>query len=101
MASLTLGDRYFKHEQYKEEDEWWRARLLIDGFTESCSNIAASYLKVGYDSMSSIRFCTTSKGDLIHLSYILCKPELLGTLFNTVSCSVTGALIFLEIQRGE
>ena len=49
--------------------------------------------------MSAIRFQTTAKGDLPHLSYIFRKPEPLGTEFKTVACSVTGALIFIEVQR--
>ena len=71
--------------------------MLIDGFNKSCSNIATSYLKVGDESMSVIRFCTTFLGDLTHLYYILRKPELLGTEFKKVDCSVTGSPIFLEI----
>ena len=72
-------------EGYKEEYYWWRERLLIYGFNKAFSNIASSSLKVGDDSMSTIRFCTTSKRDLHHLSYIFHKPELLGTEFNTVA----------------
>ena len=83
------------------EYEWWRARLLIDGFNEACSNIVTSYLKVGYESMSSLQFCTTSKGDLPQLSYIFRKLEPLGTEFKMVPCSITGALILIEIQRGK
>ena len=83
------------------EYEWWRARLLIDGFNEACSNIVTSYLKVGYESMSSLQFCTTSKGDLPQLSYVFRKPGPLGTELNTVSCFATGDLILLKIQRGE
>ena len=48
--------------------------LLIYGFNKACSNIDASYLKVGDESMSAILFFTTSKGDLPNLSYIFCKP---------------------------
>ena len=51
--------------------------------------------------MSAILFWTTEKGNLPHLSYIFRKPEPLGTEFNTVACSVTGALLFIEIQRGK
>ena len=58
-----------------------------------CKNIDAGFLKVGDESMSAIRFRTTAKGNLPHLSYILRKPEPLGTEFNTVAFSVTGALI--------
>ena len=72
-------------EEDKDEDEWCRARLLIDVFNELCSNIAASYHKVGDESMSAIRFCKTLKGDLLHLSYIFRKPEALGADFKTVA----------------
>ena len=51
--------------------------------------------------MSAIRFRKTAKGNLPHLSYILRKPEPLGNEFKTVSCSVTGALLFIEVQRGK
>ena len=67
--------------------------MLIYGFNEASNNIAASYLKVGDDSMSAIRFWTEAKGNLTHFSYILCKKDPLGTKFNTVACSVTGSLI--------
>ena len=69
----------------KKEYEWWMSRLSIDGFNEACSNIAASYLKVGDDSMSAIRFFTTSKEDLPHLYYIFYKPEPLGAEFKKVA----------------
>ena len=49
--------------------------------------------------MSAIRFQTTTEGNLPHLSYILCNPEPLGTEFKTVACSITGALISLEVHR--
>ena len=51
--------------------------------------------------MSVIRFRTTAKGKLPHLSYILRKPEPLGTELNTSVCSVTGYLIFIEVHRGK
>ena len=53
------------------------------------------------ESMSAIRFRTTTKGNLPHLSYIFRKPDPLSTEFKNVACSVTGALIFIEVQRGE
>ena len=74
-------------------------RVLIDGFNDSCKNIAASYMKVGDESMSIIRFCTTSKGKLPYLSYIFRKSEPLGTEFKKVACSVTGNLLFFEVHR--
>ena len=53
-------------------------------------NIATSYMEVGDDSTSAIRFRIKEKGNLPHLSYIFRKPEPLGTEFKTVSCYVTG-----------
>ena len=81
--------------------EWWREKLLFYGFNTACNNIAASFLKAGDESMSAIRFWTTEKGNLPHLSYIFRKPEPLGTDFNTVACSVTGALLCIEFHRGK
>ena len=75
--------------------EWWRAELLFNAFNTACKNIAASFLKVGDESMNAIRFWTTEKGNLPHLSYIFRKPEPLGTKFKTVACSVTGVLLFI------
>ena len=91
----------FDSEADKETDEWWRVKLLIDGFNTEFNNIAASFLKVGYESMSAIRFRTTAKGNLPHLSYIFCKPEPLGVEFKTVACSVKGVFIFIEVQIGK
>ena len=95
---MKYWPRGFKSEGYKEEYEWCRAILLIYGFNEASSNIASSYIKVRDDSMIAIRFFTTSKGDLPHLSYIFQNPEPIGTEFNTAAWSVTGALIFLDVQ---
>ena len=75
--------------------------MLIDGFNAACENIAASFLKVGEESMSAIIFRTTANGNLPHLSYIIRKPEPLEKEFKTVACSVTGELIFIDVQRGK
>ena len=74
----------FEPEAYKGKDEWWLEKLLFNGFNTACKNIAASFLKVGDESMSAIRFWTTTKGKLPYLSYILRKQEPLSTDFNTV-----------------
>ena len=88
-------------EEDKETYEWWTVNLLIYCFNVARNNIAESSLNVGDDSMSVIRFCTKTKGNLPHLSYIFCKPEPLGAEFKTVACSVTGSLLFIEVQRGK
>ena len=53
------------------------------------------YLKVGDESMSEIRFGTTSKGGLTHLSYIFRKSGLLGTDFNNVDCYFARAFLIV------
>ena len=64
-----------------------------------CNNISTSYLKVGYESMSAIRFRKTAKGELPRFPYIFCKPKPLVVEFNTVVYSVTGALFSIDIHR--
>ena len=46
---------------------------LFDGFNTACENIAASFLKVGDESMIAIRFRKTAKGQLTAL--IIYIPE--------------------------
>ena len=75
--------------------------LLFNVFNTACKNIAARFLKLGDELMSAIRLRTMVKGNFPPLSYIFRQPEPLGTEFKTVACSVTGALLFIEVQRGE
>ena len=104
---LTRGKEFrkywpqrFESEADKAKDEWWREIFLIDDFNAACKNIADSFLKVGDESMSAIRFRKTTKGNLPHLYYISHEPEPLVTGFKTSACSVKGALLFIEVQRG-
>ena len=76
-------------------------KVLTSGFNKAYNNIASSYLKVGNDSTGAIIFLTTAKGNLPHLSYILCKPKPLGKQFNTTACYITGAFIFVDIESGK
>jgi len=50
--------------------------------------------------MSAFHSQTHSTGNLPHLSFIMCKPEDLGTEFKIVACPMTGILFHLEIQKG-
>ena len=75
--------------------------MSIYGLNVACKNISTSFIKVGDDSMSEICFRTTEKWNLPHLHYIFCKTEPLGTEFKTVACSVTGAFLLIEVQRGK
>ena len=51
--------------------------------------------------MNAIRFRTMAKDKLPHLSYIFRMTETLGTKFKTFSCSIKGALLFIEVNRGK
>ena len=75
--------------------------MLIDGLNLACKNIFASSLKIGDESMSAIRFWTTTKGNLHHLYYIFLNMEPLGEEFKKVSCPFTVDLLFFEVRRGK
>ena len=67
------------------------AMLMVDGFNTNRHDwVAASGRKVLDESMSAWRPQTTKTGGLPHLSFILRKPEPLGTEFKTIACAVTG-----------
>ena len=51
--------------------------------------------------MSAFRPQTTKTGDLPHLSYVIRKPENLGTEFKSCADPVTGTMSFIEIQKGK
>ena len=56
-------------------------------------------MNFGGDSMiiNAIRFRNINIGNLPQLSYILLKPDPLGTEFKKFACYVTGDLIFIEL----
>ena len=58
-------------------------------------------MKVGDESMSTICFCTTSNGNLTHLSYIFHKKKQPGIEFKNFACTATGAFLFIDIHRGD
>ncbi len=47
-----------------------------------------------------IEYPGSGDGAIPNLTYILCKPEPLGTELKSVACPVTGIFLGLEIQRG-
>ena len=88
-------------EEDKATYEWRRSKLLINGFNTACTDITASYMQVGDESMSAIHFRTTAKGNLPHLYYIFRKLDPLGTELNKVACSVTEALLLIGLHMGK
>jgi hypothetical protein len=72
-------------------DPWHMVLLLVDGFNANRHAwVAASARKILDESMSAWKPQTTKTGGLPHLSFILRKPEPLGTEFKTLACAVTG-----------
>ena len=51
--------------------------------------------------MSAWRPRTTAPGGLPNISFVLRKPEPLGTEFKTVCCATTGVMSYMEIMRGK
>ena len=87
----------------KERNKWWRVGYLVDGFnTNRKSTVAASRFKTLDGSMSAYRPQTRKTGNLPNISYILRKPEPLGTELKTVaSKGSNGPIIYAEVQEGK
>jgi len=85
-----------------EEDKWNQIRGFVDGFNENRNKVvAASEEKVLDETMSAWSPTTTKHAGLPFLSFIMRKPEPLGTEFKTVADAVTGIFLYLELQEGK
>ena len=72
-------------------DPWHMIMLGLDGYNKNRKDwIAASVMKILDESMSAWCPQSTKTGGLPHLSFILRKPEPLGTEFKCICCSETG-----------
>jgi hypothetical protein len=81
----------------KEEDPWNMVLLLVNGYNQNQHNwVAASVRKVLDESMSAYRPCTSNTGGLPNISFILRKPEPLGTEFKTIACTAIGKKMLLK-----
>jgi hypothetical protein len=86
----------------QNDDPWWQILGLVEGFNENWqSMVAAGKWKVLDESMSAWHPQKTKTGGLPHISFIMRKPEPLGTEFKVVACPQTGLFLYLEIQRGK
>ena len=92
----------FENDSLKEVDPWWKFTTAVDSFNairkERC---ISSYLKVFDESMSAWRPRISKLGGLPNISFILRKPEPLGTEFKNICCGETGIMQCLEICRGK
>jgi hypothetical protein len=81
----------FQDKSKAEEDPWNLVLLMVDGYNKNRRDwVAASVCKVLDESMSAFRPRTSKAGGLPHLSFILRKPEPLGTEFKVIACEATG-----------
>jgi hypothetical protein len=74
-------------------DPWNMVLLLVNGYNKNRHDwVAASVRKTLDESMSAFRPRTSKTGGFPNISYILRKPEPLGTEFKVIACAVTGKL---------
>ena len=86
----------------KPNDPWWKFAMAVDSFNQLCKERErTSSTQILDVSMSAWRPRMTSTGGLPNISYILRKPEPLGTEFNTCACPETGIIVACEVQRGK
>jgi hypothetical protein len=72
-------------------DPWYMLSGLIKEFNNNRSKVvAASVIKLLDESMSAWHHRKSKTGDLPNISFILWKPEPLGTEFRSMACSETG-----------
>lgn len=92
----------FADKQRKDTDPWYQIIAGVEAFNDNrFRNIAASILKIFDESMSAWKPQKTKTGGLPNISFILRKPEPLGTEFKITCCGETGIILFIEIQRGK
>ncbi len=79
-------------------DPWYMISGLIDAFNKNRSKtVAASVIKLLDESMSAWRPRKDKTGGLPNISFILRKPEPLGTEFKSMACSLTGIYFILFV----
>lgn len=83
-------------------DPWYMISNFVKLFNENrYLKVAASNVKLLDETMSAWRPRKSKLGGLPNISFILRKPEPLGTEFKTGCCSETGIMLWMEIQRGK
>ena len=83
-------------------DPWWKFSEAIKEFNKARKDIFNTSNVFGLDeTMSAFKPQKTKTGGLPNITYILRKPEPLGTEFKNGCCSKTGVMTFMELQRGK
>ncbi len=79
-------------------DPWYMISMLIEDFNNNRGKmVAASVVKLLDESMSAWRPRKSKTGGLPNISFILQKPEPLGTEFKCMACSETGIMSLLYL----
>jgi hypothetical protein len=80
------------------QDPWFKFWVAVENFnTIQKHDIITSERRVLDESMSMYWPCTTKLGGLPNISYILRKPEPLGTEFKTSVCPQLNVMTHIEI----
>ena len=86
----------------KDVDSWYKFSTEIIEFNNIWrTSISCPRWKVADESLSAWRPRTTALGRLRNISFVVWKPEPLGTEFKTSACPITGVMTMMEIQRGK
>ena len=92
----------YKNFDIKHTDPWWEFKDAVDEFN---SNRLACIIPSNHicldELMSAWRPQTTATGGLPNITHIPRKPEPLGTEFKCATCSQSGVMLHLELQRGK
>jgi hypothetical protein len=83
-------------------DPWWRLRGGVERFnTKRHALLRSVPVCVLDESMSAWRPRTSKEGGPPNISYVIRKPEPLGTEFKTAADAATDIMLALEIQEGK
>ena len=86
----------------KENDDWWRYKSWVKKLLKTGKNsVYASHILVFDELMSVFVPRTTKTGGLPNISYILQKPEPLGTEYKNLVDAFQGKIVWKEIQEGK
>ena len=88
---------YFYSPSVRGADTFWRVRGIIGRFNRSRRNISSGVEKTADESISYIKFWTTSKGNLTNYYFLFRKPESFGTELKNVVCYRLGTMLYLWI----
>jgi hypothetical protein len=91
----------FADEDRKQNDDpWWQIASAFHQFNENRQlTLAGSNISPMDESMSAFRPRTTATGNLPHLSFVLRKPENLGTEIKNSVCGKTQIMRYISLCR--